>query len=335
MDPKISYYCGIAIFCLALVLSTGCTNPEGAGTPTPTVTPTPTPTPGPVDLRTFGESDNGAIYTVPLDAEVTLHLMENPTTGYVWTFALADGLVLINDSYVPNATALVGSGGIHTWNLKTVLPGMQKISGTYARPQDSTMAAAYYELTLLVHGPCGNDTCPPSTVPPRFHVYTIEDNGKLVNESRGEQFNVRLAENPTTGYSWNFSVSGGLRVVKDEFIPSAQEGQVVGAGGVRSVSFGTVTAGGQTVHGEYRRPWVTAGTVTFVDLEGGFYGIAADDGTKYLPLNLDPKFRVNNLRVAFDKEIVKNVSTIQQWGTPVNLTFIEEIQEFTLRVMVT
>ncbi|WP_342676535.1 hypothetical protein [Methanofollis sp. UBA420] len=64
------------------------------------------------------------------------------------------------------------------------------------------------------------------------------------------------------------------------------------------------------------------GTVTYIDLEGGFYGIVADDGTRYLPLDLDPAFEQDNLSVTFTVEKV-DVATIQQWGTPVKVISIE------------
>ncbi|HZD42666.1 MAG TPA: DUF333 domain-containing protein, partial [Methanomicrobiales archaeon] len=64
------------------------------------------------------------------------------------------------------------------------------------------------------------------------------------------------------------------------------------------------------------------GTVEFVDLEGGFYGIVADDGTKYYPLNLDEKYRVDGRRVSFHAEPAENTGTIQMWGTPVEITSI-------------
>ncbi|MDD4254614.1 MAG: hypothetical protein PHP59_04470 [Methanofollis sp.] len=64
------------------------------------------------------------------------------------------------------------------------------------------------------------------------------------------------------------------------------------------------------------------GTVTYIDLEGGFYGIVAVDGTRYLPLDLDPAFEQDNLSVRFTVEKV-DVATIQQWGTPVKVISIE------------
>lgn len=64
------------------------------------------------------------------------------------------------------------------------------------------------------------------------------------------------------------------------------------------------------------------GTVTYIDLEGGFYGIVADDGTHYLPLDLDPAFAQDGLRVRFTLRPV-DVATIQQWGTPAEVVSIE------------
>jgi len=64
------------------------------------------------------------------------------------------------------------------------------------------------------------------------------------------------------------------------------------------------------------------GTVVYNDLEGGFYGIVTDDGTRYLPLNLPDTFAEDNLTVTFTGIPREEVSTIQQWGIPLELTEI-------------
>jgi putative hemolysin len=66
------------------------------------------------------------------------------------------------------------------------------------------------------------------------------------------------------------------------------------------------------------------GTVTYVDLEGGFYGIVADDGGQYLPANLSEEFAVDGKRVHFTAVEQQDVVTIQMWGTPVEILTIEE-----------
>lgn len=67
------------------------------------------------------------------------------------------------------------------------------------------------------------------------------------------------------------------------------------------------------------------GTIIYVDLEGGFYGLVAEDGTKYNPLNLEDAFKQDSLRVRFRGVLRTDVMTTRMWGR--NL----EIQEM-LRV---
>ena len=75
--------------------------------------------------------------------------------------------------------------------------------------------------------------------------------------------------------------------------------------------------------GEPEPPAVSgAGTVQYIDLEGGFYGIVADDGTQYLPLNLPEEFSEDGLAIEFTGFVREDVATIQQWGTPLELTEI-------------
>lgn len=68
------------------------------------------------------------------------------------------------------------------------------------------------------------------------------------------------------------------------------------------------------------------GTVRFVDLEGGFYGIVADDGNHYDPINLDKKFQVEGMRVRFEAKTRKDVATYHMWGTPIEIIKIEKMK---------
>ncbi len=61
------------------------------------------------------------------------------------------------------------------------------------------------------------------------------------------------------------------------------------------------------------------GTITYVDLEGGFYGIVGDDGEQYLPLELDSRYEADGMRILFVGELKTDVMTIYQWGTPVEI----------------
>jgi uncharacterized protein YceK len=68
------------------------------------------------------------------------------------------------------------------------------------------------------------------------------------------------------------------------------------------------------------------GTVRYVDLEGGFYGLIADDSTHYLPDSLDDSFRQDGLRVRFRAQIREDVMTMQMWGRPVRILDIARLE---------
>ena len=68
------------------------------------------------------------------------------------------------------------------------------------------------------------------------------------------------------------------------------------------------------------------GTVTYMQFEGGFYGIITDKGDRYLPENLSPDFQKDGLRVYFEGVILTNVATTVMWGRPFNVTRIQIIQ---------
>ena len=67
------------------------------------------------------------------------------------------------------------------------------------------------------------------------------------------------------------------------------------------------------------------GTVQYIDLEGGFYGIVDDDGNKYDPVNLPDEYKEDGLRVKFSGCILKDQVSIHMWGTLIELTDIQEV----------
>ena len=65
------------------------------------------------------------------------------------------------------------------------------------------------------------------------------------------------------------------------------------------------------------------GVVKRIALEGGFWGIVADDGTKYDPRNLPEEFRKDGLRVRFEGRVVDAV-TFHMWGKVIEIAKIEK-----------
>ena len=68
----------------------------------------------------------------------------------------------------------------------------------------------------------------------------------------------------------------------------------------------------------------TIGIVSYVDLEGGFYGIITDEGVHHNPVNLHEDFRVDGLRIRYKYKTLQNVASIQMWGTSVEILEVRE-----------
>ncbi|PSQ70670.1 MAG: hypothetical protein BRD38_04875 [Bacteroidetes bacterium QH_9_67_14] len=69
------------------------------------------------------------------------------------------------------------------------------------------------------------------------------------------------------------------------------------------------------------------GTVRYVQLEGGFYGIVADDSTRYLPQDLGTDYREDGLRVRFRAAVQDSAMTMEMWGTPVEMLDILRVED--------
>lgn len=68
------------------------------------------------------------------------------------------------------------------------------------------------------------------------------------------------------------------------------------------------------------------GTVRYVDLEGGFYGLVDEAGTKYDPDSLPERLREDGLSVRF-QVVEEDVMTTRMWGTPVKVLHIERVDD--------
>jgi hypothetical protein len=67
-----------------------------------------------------------------------------------------------------------------------------------------------------------------------------------------------------------------------------------------------------------------SGTVRYVDLEGGFYGIIGSDGKNYEPANLRSEFQQDGKSVIFSADILEDTASIYMWGTPVKVRVLHD-----------
>lgn len=97
-------------------------------------------------------------------------------------------------------------------------------------------------------------------------VYNETANGTTVKIPLNGGCIVRLAENPTTGYTWNATVTSGLAIANDTYQTSPNPQGMVGVGGIHSWTLKGTAAGEQTFSAIYKRSWenVTASDQTFV-----------------------------------------------------------------------
>jgi inhibitor of cysteine peptidase len=82
---------------------------------------------------------------------------------------------------------------------------------------------------------------------------TAGDNGKTITVNEGASIKVSLDENPTTGYSWNETVTAGLTVVDSKYVSSGSG--MMGAGGVHEWTIKATGKGSQQFSAVYKRPW--------------------------------------------------------------------------------
>jgi hypothetical protein len=66
------------------------------------------------------------------------------------------------------------------------------------------------------------------------------------------------------------------------------------------------------------------GTVKYIDLEGGFYGIVTDDGKEYSPISLASRYQTDGLQVRVRALPVTDQVNTHQWGTLIKIIDITE-----------
>ncbi|MDD4255570.1 MAG: protease inhibitor I42 family protein [Methanofollis sp.] len=86
-------------------------------------------------------------------------------------------------------------------------------------------------------------------------------NGTAVNATVGDIVGISLTENPTTGYSWNTTLSAGLTLLNDTYTVDPHAEGMVGVGGTHLWLVRADAAGNQTFSAVYKRSWEnTTGT---------------------------------------------------------------------------
>ena len=89
---------------------------------------------------------------------------------------------------------------------------------------------------------------------------------------------------------------------------------------------GLLWAGARTAPAKTRACVSFTGTVAYKNLEGGFYAIDADDGQKYMPINLPKEFAVDGLRVQVSARPKAEMVGIQMYGILIEIVEISKLE---------
>jgi inhibitor of cysteine peptidase len=143
-----------------------------------------------------------------------------------------------------------------------LLAGLLVLSGCTTQPEGTPTAvptATPATTVMPTTSAPGNET--------DMNVYNETANGTTVKIPLGSGgLVVQLTENPSTGYSWNATVTSGLTIVGDSYEPDPQSQGMVGAPGTHFWILSGTEAGEQKFSAVYMRPWenVTGSEETFV-----------------------------------------------------------------------
>jgi hypothetical protein len=67
------------------------------------------------------------------------------------------------------------------------------------------------------------------------------------------------------------------------------------------------------------------GTVAYKSLERGFFALDADDGQKYMPINLAKDFAIDGLRVRVSARVRADMAGIHMYGTLIEIVEISKL----------
>jgi inhibitor of cysteine peptidase len=89
---------------------------------------------------------------------------------------------------------------------------------------------------------------------------TMNENNQTVSGKQeilnlNDTITISLRENPTTGYQWNVTVSGGLSIENETYAADKVEPGIAGSGGMHHWLLRGTVPGNQSIYAIYKRSW--------------------------------------------------------------------------------
>ena len=69
-----------------------------------------------------------------------------------------------------------------------------------------------------------------------------------------------------------------------------------------------------------------SGIVTYLSLEGGFWGILGDNEQNYDPLNLHEEYKIEDLHISFLYKVSDQQNSFHMWGTIIEILTVTVIE---------
>jgi inhibitor of cysteine peptidase len=120
--------------------------------------------------------------------------------------------------------------------------------------QPAATSPASAQVTAATPAPTGMTTTLAAGAK-KMVTFTEADNGKTQDMAQTTRFAIQLAENPTTGYQWNATLSPGLELQSTDYRVNDAAPGMVGVGGTRTWIIIAKDLGAQKFSASYRRSW--------------------------------------------------------------------------------
>ncbi|QEE15432.1 hypothetical protein DSAG12_01257 [Promethearchaeum syntrophicum] len=89
---------------------------------------------------------------------------------------------------------------------------------------------------------------------------------------------------------------------------------------ITTISFSSIGAGFY-----FHNNIIIRGTITYLSFEGGFYGIISTTNNSYDPINLQPEFEEEGLKVFFIARRNLEMASFHGWGDLIEIRYIRRI----------
>lgn len=189
----------------------------------------------------FTEKDNGTTSEISPRRLFIIRLRENPTTGYSWNASWSPGLSKLFSYYQEDKhpEGMVGVGGTSTWIMWANNTRNQTFTAVLEKPgMPATGNEPMYRLDFGIL------------------TFSNNDNGTTTEINPGTRFAVQLRVNPTTGDSWNASVSDGLEILSTYYRVDKHPEGMIGVGGNRTWILSAKGTGNQTFAAVNKPAWM-------------------------------------------------------------------------------